>query len=355
MSEGEDPEKGDPAGPQARAGALADFLVKASRARAVEIETFERLGGGAIQENWRLVARFEGGSRAGTQTLVLRCDSASGIETSRPRWQEFRLLRAVHDAGVRVPEPLWLEESGEILGKPFFVMSHLNGVAGGHLLTKAGAIADGDALAESLGAQLAAIHAIGPGIGEVDFLGEPPTDAAVRDILNYRAYLDTLCHGYPAIEWGLRWAERHAPSPAAAVLVHRDFRTGNYLVECGEVTGILDWEFADWGDPMSDVGWFCAACWRFGRQEQEAGGIGGRDAFYRGYERNSGRRIDPERVVFWEVMAHIRWAVIALQQGGRFTFGGQSSLDLALVGRIRLDELCYAVLKMTPRASWRSP
>lgn len=355
MSEAEDSAHGNTAGPQARAPELADFLAKATGARAVKIETFERLGGGAIQDNWRLVVQFEGGSQAGNQTLVLRCDSASGIEVSRPRWQEFRLLHAAHNAGVRVPEPLWLEESGEVLGKPFFVMRHIAGVAGGHLLTKAGAIADGNALAESLGAQLAAIHAIRPGIGELDFLGEPPKNAAVRDIKGYRKYLDSLSHGYAGIEWGLRWAERHAPSPVKAVMVHRDFRTGNYMVESGEVAGILDWEFADWGDPMSDVGWFCAACWRFGQEDQEAGGIGERGAFYRGYERTSGRRIEPDRVAFWEVMAHIRWAVIALQQGARFTVGGQASLDLALVGRIRPDELSYAVLKMTPPASWRCP
>src|SRR3546814_6594457 len=79
--------------------------------------------------------------------------------------------------------------------------------------------------------------------------------------------------------------------------------------------GVLDWEFADWGDPMSDIGWFCAACWRYAHPELEAGGIAPRDPFYRGYEAVSGQRIDPEVVAFWEIMAHLRWAVIALQQG----------------------------------------
>ena len=56
-------------------------------------------------------------------------------------------------------------------------------------------------------------------------------------------------------------------------LIHRDYRTGNYLVDEGRLAGVLDWEFAGWGDPREDIGWFTARCWRFGGVEREAGGI----------------------------------------------------------------------------------
>ena len=45
-------------------------------------------------------------------------------------------------------------------------------------------------------------------------------------------------------------------------------------------------------------------------------------------------------------------AVIALQQGHRFTAGGEASLDLALTGRVRPDELAFEALAMTPPKSW---
>ena len=102
---------------------------------------------------------------------------------------------------------------------------------------------------------------------------------------------------------------------------------------------------------MSDLGWFCAKCWRFGRDELEAGGLTPREDFYRGYERASGRQIDSRSVAYWEVMAHIRWAVIALQQGERHISGGESSLELALTGR-RAAELEYEVLRMTAPQDW---
>ena len=45
-------------------------------------------------------------------------------------------------------------------------------------------------------------------------------------------------------------------------------------------------------------------------------------------------------------MAHIRWAVIALQQGDRHDSGAERSLHLALTGRIS-DTLEYRLLQMT--------
>ncbi len=99
------------------------------------------------------------------------------------------------------------------------------------------------------------------------------------------------------------------------------------------MTAILDWEFAGWGDPDEDIGWLCCKGWRFGRLDREAGGIARRAPFYHGYEAESGRSLDPERVKFWEVYANIRWAIIALQQSDRYLTGGARNLSTAITGR----------------------
>src|SRR5207253_6217815 len=114
---------------------------------------------------------------------------------------------------------------------------------------------------------------------------------------------------------------------------HRDFRTGNYMVDGAEVSGILDWEFAGWGDPDEDIGWFCCKGWRFARLDRSAGGIAERAPFYAGYESAAGRRLDPDRVRFWEIFANLRWAVIALQQSDRYLHGGARDLSTAIISR----------------------
>ncbi len=125
------------------------------------------------------------------------------------------------------------------------------------------------------------------------------------------------------------------------MLLHRDFRTGNYMLDTGGITAILDWEFAGWGDPHEDIGWFCAQCWRFGANAREAGGIGSRDAFYAAYERAAGRRIDHDRVRYWETFAHARWATIARRQTDRHRSGAERSLELLLIGTLEpeLDDV----------------
>lgn len=316
--------------------ALAGWLSEEAGADDLEIRAMDKLSGGAIQENWSLLVAVDGGVRE----WVLRTDAPSGVSTSHGRVEEFALLKAAHKAGVTVPEPLFLNSDTGLLGKPFYVMERVAGRAEGHVLVRDPALRGegGDQLVERLGAELACIHSIRPPRRDLDFLLLPEAPPALTRIATYRAYLDALPDPNPALEYALRWLELCAPETPELVLCHSDFRTGNYMVEHGELTGVLDWEFASWSDPMEDIAWFCARCWRFGAWEREAGGVGEREAFYRGYEAGSGRAVDSDVVPYWEVMAAVRWAVIALQQGERHLSGGEDSLELALTG-LRAPEM----------------
>jgi aminoglycoside phosphotransferase (APT) family kinase protein len=332
----------------AQLAALERWIARAAAADCVTISTASLLSGGAIQQNWRLQARVDGGVHAGDACWVLRTDAPSAVAASHGRAQEFALLLAAERAGVTVPQPLWLCEDPAVIGRPFFVMRCIEGTAAGHLLTRdGGPVTDRAQLAQRLGHELALIHSIHPSRPDLAFLSVGDEAPAHRAIRLLRRDLDRLPTAHPALEWGLRWLERQAPARGDIVLCHGDFRTGNYLVDAqGDLTGILDWEFAGWGDPLQDIGWFCARCWRFGADDREAGGIGQRADFYRGYEHGSGRTLDPVQVHYWELMAHVRWAVIALAQAQRHASGEETSLLLALTGRI-VPELEHEVLNMT--------
>lgn len=330
-------------GPEDGTDRLRDFLAEAAES-AVEITDFRRLPGGAIQENWLLDITVAGGAWAGDHELVLRRDAASAVAPSHGRVDEFALLKEARRAGVTVPTPCLLGADGDILGRPFFIVHRLAGEAAGHRLVKR---PPSDALAGALGAELARIHSIRPPSDALSFLPLPVETPALDAVARYRGYLDDLGESRPALEWGLRWLQRNAPEKGDIVLCHRDFRTGNYMVsDSGELAGILDWEFAGWGEPEEDIAWFCARCWRFGAVEREAGGIASRAPFHEGYEKASGRRIDPDRVAYWEVMAHVRWAVIARQQARRHLSGAEESLELALTAHV-VPELELEVLGLT--------
>jgi aminoglycoside phosphotransferase (APT) family kinase protein len=322
------------ASPRSDPARLAQFLAAASGAAAVKITGMRPLRGGSVQQNWGFDARFSGGALEGDQRLVLRTDAATGLAESLTRLQEFAVLKATFAAGVTVPEPLFACEDTGVWGKPFFVMRRATGTAAADRITCDAALDPAlPAIAEQLGRELARIHTIRPPRCELAFLAPYGEVGAARQIAGFRAYLDRHSEPRPVLEWGIRWLETHIPRPAQPVLCHHDFRTGNYLVDRASLSAILDWEFAGWGDPHEDIGWFCCKSWRFARLDREAGGIADRALFYRGYESQSDLAIEPQRVRFWEVLASVRWAIIALQQRDRYIFGGERNLDLALTGR----------------------
>jgi aminoglycoside phosphotransferase (APT) family kinase protein len=322
------------ASPRSDPARLARFLAASSGAATVEITGLQLLRGGSVQENWRFDARFSGGSLDGDHQLVLRTDAATGLAESLTRVQEFAVLRAAFAGGVKVPEPLFACEDTDVWGRSFFVMRRIEGIAAADRITGDAALDPAlPAIAERLGRELARIHRIRPPHSDLTFLAPYAEVGAARQIAGFRAYLDRHSTPRPVLQWGIRWLDTHTLSPAEPVLCHHDFRTGNYLVDGTALAAILDWEFAGWGDPHEDIGWFCCKGWRFARLDREAGGIADRAPFYRGYESETGCSIDPRRVRFWEVFASVRWAIIALQQHDRYMFGGERSLDLALTGR----------------------
>ena len=59
------------------------------------------------------------------------------------------------------------------------------------------------------------------------------------------------------LEWAAIWLSEHAPGALSSGIVHGDFRIGNFLVDEGHITAILDWELVRLGDPVEDLGWIC--------------------------------------------------------------------------------------------------
>jgi aminoglycoside phosphotransferase (APT) family kinase protein len=166
----------------------------------------------------------------------------------------------------------------------------------------------------------------------LSFLPVPIANPARRVVAELRTALDGASAPRPALELILAWLDRNAPEPKAVTLVHGDFRTGNYMVDAGALTAVLDWEFAHWGDPREDLGWFIARCWRFGNDEKVAGGIARFASLLAGYNELAEHKVSAAEVQYFEVQAAARWAAISLLQGDRFIRGGERSLELALTG-----------------------
>ncbi|MGE4369085.1 MAG: phosphotransferase family protein [Burkholderiaceae bacterium] len=329
---------------QAISQALAEYIRRQSGADQVTVLEFSRLSGGAIQSNYALTVECRGGSLAGTHALVVRSDSPSQVSVSLSRAQEFAVLCAAFQAGVTVPRPYWLCEDASLIGVPFCIMARVSGSANGRTLVRGGVSPlQAQALTAQLGTELARLHTIQPPNAGLSFLPVPHLPPAKARVEQYRQALDQIPEPHPVMEYALNWLHDNAPASATTVLCHCDFRTGNYMVDQGRLTGVLDWEFATWSDPYEDLGWLCSRSWRFGAFDKPVGGIGRKADLFRAYEQAGGFRVDPRTVSYWEVMALVRWAIIALQQAQRHLSGQEPSLELALTGRM-LPEMEYDML-----------
>lgn len=323
----------------AKAKALAAYLQTCMQADQVVITAAARLSGGAIQDNYGISVDCRGGPYAGSHELVVRSDAPSKVAASMTRAQEFRVLQVAYEAGVTVPQPLWCCEDPAVIGTRFAVMARVPGSASARALVKQMVDEPQQArlLVRQLGTELARIHSVTPtawNAARLSFLPMPAKTPALGRVQQYRAALDAIPRPHIVLEWALNWLEDHAVDSGLRALCHGDFRSGNYLVQNGRLTAVLDWEFASWGDPYEDLGWLCARSWRFGASEREVGGIGDRADLYDAWEAGTGHAVDDRQVRYWEIMGMLRWAIIALQQGERHLSGEQRSLELALTGRM---------------------
>ncbi len=298
---------------------------------ATHIENLRRELGGASRQTWSFDA-IVGGHR---HALILRRDppTVRGGEkasaTALDRATEFRVLRAAFEGGVRAPEVLFELAAHDGLGEAF-VMRRIGGTAIARKLLRDDAYAGARTkIAGQLGEIVARIHS-------VDTARLPPLARreAADQIASLRTTLDTLDQPQPVFELALSWLDRRKPLPAAqAVLVHGDYRTGNYLADETGVTAILDWEGAHLGDPVEDLGWLCVKSWRFGAIDRPAGGFGSRRQLWQAYERAGGGAVDPARAHWWEIFGTVRWGVICLSQAWRHLSGSVKSMELASIGR----------------------
>jgi aminoglycoside phosphotransferase (APT) family kinase protein len=295
------------------------------------IERLSRQSGGASRQTWSFDA-LVGDER---HALILRRDPPTLGKTDRERAvaidraTEFRVLQAAHAAGVKSPEPLFELTAGDSLGEAY-VMRRIGGIAiARKLLRDAPYETARSRIAGQLGEILARIHATDPAT-----LPVLPRREATDHIVELRRSLDALGQPQPVFELALTWLDRRKPAPLdRPVLVHGDYRTGNYLVDETGVTTILDWELAHLGDPLEDLGWLCVKSWRFGAVDKPAGGFGSREELWAAYERAGGGKVDPVRAHWWEVFGTVHWGIICLNQAWKHLSGSIRSMEHASIGR----------------------
>jgi aminoglycoside phosphotransferase (APT) family kinase protein len=171
--------------------------------------------------------------------------------------REHRVLTALQDSGVPVPIVFGFWADDDVVGAPFYVMSHVHGsVFHTRADVESLSSAQATAISDDTIDVLEHLHRVEPAAVGLADLGRPEGFVARR----IGRWLDQWTRGrhrdHPLVESLARGLERAVPADADSTLIHGDYRLGNLLMGLGDpprVIAVLDWEMSTLGDPLTDL------------------------------------------------------------------------------------------------------
>jgi aminoglycoside phosphotransferase (APT) family kinase protein len=300
----------DPAIPAVSASITADVVARAMRQLVpghedVQIESFEPILSGVSKVTVAFAAVT---ARHGREEFVARGESLlpilDQVYLGMDLVREYYVVRYLHRAGAKVPEPIALIDDPALSPKRFVIYRRIAGRPPGNYLLQIDAISND--LAESIATSLAYLHRIPVDIQDPDLSrthiaqhAVATRENAIRDyLLSAESYWRSS--GAPAsslVLVGLRWLLENVPvSGKPPCIIHSDCGLNNHLVENDRVTAIVDWETARLSDPAEDVVWLMFF----------TGGVLNEEHFLSCYVRAGGERPDAFALKYFRVLARVR-------------------------------------------------
>jgi len=264
-------------------------------------------------------------SEEGEPIAFLRIDLgvATDVTVGKALASEMALVKRAHDLGFPVPKVFAL------LNDPSVAVMEL----------AAGTARPDEAEAERVGPEfmghIARLHSIAPAEFGLD---APATvsDAIRQDLDCYMA--DAEARGItrrPLVRLAARILRHALPQSAEPpAMLHGDVGAGNFMVDNGRVSAILDWELAHAGDIHEDLAWLWTrgAHTAFGDPRQRIAE----------YEAAAGKALDPDRLA-WHVAFVTFKSVIGLQRR-MYAQGDDPGLLIILIAILTYETLLCAAL-----------
>ena len=291
----------------------------APQLKVERIVSVERFTSGLSSQSYCVSAE----TADGPTRWVMRVEPEFGVIPPYDIGREYRLIEAAGRAGLPVPGVLHLEEDASVVGGRFILMTYVEGVVYRSMDPRL--YADPALLAEvqtKFVEMLVRVHEMPqdvlPGFAD-------GREAARAEVAVCRRRLrETELLPSPIFRHALDVLDRHAPPAERIVLLHGDYRLPNLKWHEGEISGVLDWELARVGDPLSDLAF---------TQTIGKGPCSIEGDLARRYGELAGIEIDERRLLYFRLLEMVKGSIIGMAGAYDLAHGGDDMrlLSVAMI------------------------
>jgi len=306
---------------------------------------------GWSMETFSLALEYSKGGARLEKEIILRRQPVSGLLEPYDVSTEYRVLSAMQETGVAIPETYWYEPDPAVFERPFYAMEKVEGEV--HFLTQQTdpdyrLIPDDEeraSLADDFIANLVRIHASDWRSLGLDFLGDPGPGkgSALGQTEYWEAVIDRA--GFrkkPLVTLAVNWLRKNAPENDTVRLVHGDYRSGNYIYKEKRIRAILDWEMVHLGDPHEDLVYVMGSLWRSPPPTNWVCHLLTEEEFLKRYEDKAGMRVEKRKLEYFQILLDLK-AVGIITTATR-AFAANKTPDLKPGAFGTLLDLAYAGL-----------
>ena len=299
-----------------------------------KIKNLVPLTGGASADINRII--FEDNKEFIVRRSVVKDKAVMAI----PKNMEAKIQKIVKEYGAPVPEIIMEFSEGAEIGEGYVMQS-----VGGETIPRKILRDDSyknirNKLPYEIGKSLAQIHKT-----KLEKLQDLEKNTFSESLEKLFIIYESFDQPQPVFDLAFKWLENQKILDYEEVLVHGDYRFGNFIISEKKLESIIDWELAHIGNPMEDLGWLCVRSWRFGNVNKRAAGLGDVDELIAGYEANSKIKIDKSQLDMWQLYGSLKWGIICMVQTFAHLSGAVKSLEKAAIGR-RVSETEFDLMNM---------
>ncbi|CAA0101455.1 Putative aminoglycoside phosphotransferase [Halioglobus japonicus] len=219
--------------------------------------TAEKFPGGQSNPTFKLT------SADGQHYVLRRKPPGELLKSAHAVDREFRVISALRDTEVPVPNTHVLCEDDSVIGSMFYVMEYKEGrILWDPLLPEAADNIERAAIYDAMNQTMAALHNVDvDAVGLSDF--GKPGNYFERQLGRWsKQYRASETRNIAAMESLMPWLAARMPEDDGTVsLVHGDYRLDNMMFHPTEprVIALLDWELSTLGHPLADLANQCMA------------------------------------------------------------------------------------------------